>query len=220
MPCSYELSIAFIDPKDHKKALAAAGAAGFRGATVLYGRGTMANKFLCALGMDYLRKELMLMIGHESYSQALHEHIKKAVHLDKHAQGLLVSLPLYRVIGLHDLPNLETKGDAQLDYELITVVVDNGRGEDVSHAASDAGAKGATILHGRGTGAEKVDKFFSLDIEPEKELVMIVTPGDKAEQIIAGIRKVIDFDAPNSGILFSVSAGTVTGLMRGDKIQS
>lgn len=217
MACTYDLSIAIIDPKDHKKAMAATAAAGFHGATVVYGRGTMANKFLCALGMDYLRKEVLLIIGHEKDSGKLHAEMTRAVRLDKPAQGIMISLPLYRVIGLHNLPNIEMKGDTPLDYELITVIVDNGRGEEVSHAASDAGARGATILHGRGTGSEKVEKFFSLEIEPEKELVLIVAPSQQAESIIQGIRGVMDFDSPNSGILFSLDAHTVTGLMRGSK---
>ncbi len=212
MACKYNLSILFVDPKDHKRAILASKRAGLHGATVIYGRGTISNKILAALGMDSLRKELLLFVGHNNLTEALHREIDSELHLEKRDHGVLITLPLARAMGLTELDAECWKGETSMDYELITIIVDNGRGDDIIDAAQAAGATGATVLHGRGSGAENVEKFFSLEIEPEKELVMIIVNGKQATDIIAAIRSVIDFDAPNSGILFSLDASKVTGL--------
>ena len=88
----------------------------------------------------------------------------------------------------------------------------NGRGEDVVEAAQKAGARGATLLHGKGSGAGQIEKFFNFEIEPEKELALFVTPVDEVDTIIAGIQKEIDFNKPNTGILFTIDITNSVGL--------
>lgn len=214
MACKYNLSILFVDPKEHKRAILASKRAGIRGATIVYGRGTVSNKILAALGMDSLRKELLLFVGHNDLTEALHHEINQDIHLDKRDHGVLITLPLARAMGLTELNAECWKGEASMDYELITVIADNGRADDIIDAAHAAGATGATVLHGRGSGAENVEKFFNLEIEPEKEIVMIIANGEQAVDIIDAIRSVVDFDSPNSGILFSLNASHVTGLFQ------
>lgn len=217
MGCKYHLSILFMDPKDHKRAIMASKRAGFRGATVLYGRGSVSNKILCALGMDSLRKELLLFVGENQLTESLHQEIDRDLHLEKRDHGVLITLPLVRAMGLAELDAESWKGEPAMNYELVTVIVDNGRADDIIDAAQKAGATGATVLHGRGSGAENVEKFFNLEIEPEKEIVLIILNGEKANDVISAIRSVVDFDSPNSGILFSLDASKVSGLFEAKK---
>ena len=44
-------------------------------------------------------------------------------------------------------------------------------------------AYGGTILHG-GTGFEYPAKLFGIEIEPEKELLIIIIPNDLAEKVV------------------------------------
>ncbi len=214
MPCPYHLTLLLVDPKLHRSAILSSKQVGFSGATVLYARGTVSNKLLCMLGMDHIRKEMMLFVGHKDLSQALHEKLAHELHLEKHGHGICFTLPLSRVLGLTGQTKECMKGETSMAYELITIIVDNGKADDIIDAATEAGASGATVLHGRGSGAEKVEKFFALEIEPEKEIVMLVTEQAKAEAIVAAIQEVNDFSRPNSGILFSMGLAHVSGLYR------
>lgn len=210
----HRLNLLFIDPKEHKKALHSVYEVGIQGATIVYGRGTISNKFLAALGMDQLRKEVMLCVSDNSQSHALQEALMEQLNLEKHGHGIVVSLPLCRVKGLVAMNQDFEEDDMRMGFEMITIIVDNGRADDVIDAAREAGATGATVLHGRGSGAEKKERFFNLDIEPEKEVVLIVVENSQAGTIIAKIEQVIDFSMPNSGILFSLRADEVSGLYR------
>ena len=76
-----------------------------------------------------------------------------------------------------------------------------------------AGAQGATILHGRGSGAHQKEKFFSLSIDPEKDVVLIIAKEDTALAVSDHLDKAMGFSKPNSGVLASVSLQSVVGLM-------
>jgi nitrogen regulatory protein PII len=41
-----------------------------------------------------------------------------------------------------------------------------------------------------------------MDIEPEKEIVMILSEKDSTEAIVASIRKKLKIDEPGNGIIF------------------
>ena len=58
-------------------------------------------------------------------------------------------------------------------YELIFCVVNTGFSGTVMDAARSAGATGGTILRGRGSAGKEAEDFFHIQIEPEKEIVMI-----------------------------------------------
>jgi nitrogen regulatory protein PII len=58
-----------------------------------------------------------------------------------------------------------------------------------------------------------------MNIEPEKEIVMIIIERDKAEGIVNAIRDAMRIDDPGKGILFSMDVNRVTGLMCGKQQQ-
>ena len=214
MACQFNLNVVFLDPKDDKRALLAAAEVGISGATVLYGLGTNASKLLNMLGIDQLRKEIMLLVAHESLSEPFHKELHKALELNKHGHGLAITMPLVRVLGLNELTGECWKGAGSMEHELITIIVDNGRADDIIAAARKGGARGATTLHGHGTASDKAAKFFNLEIEPEKEVILIVAAADEAEKIISAVRSFHEFEGPNSGVLFSVDVSKVTGLFK------
>ena len=57
---------------------------------------------------------------------------------------------------------------------LITCIVEKGRGDIVVRACLKAGAQGATFFSGKGTG---VRQTLGITITPEKEIIFIVTKG-------------------------------------------
>ena len=50
------------------------------------------------------------------------------------------------------------------NHELIVVIVNDGHSDQVMDAAKEAGAKGGTILHARGSGTKDIEKKYNIMI--------------------------------------------------------
>ena len=179
------------------------------------GRGTVRNPILKALGLDEARKEIVLMVT-PTTCRTVHDHLTEKFQMEKPNHGIIVTMPLKRVYGLHDLTRKDSRrGGSSMDYEVIFTVVEKGLGQEAVDAATKAGSTGATIINARGSGIHECTKFFAMNIEPEKEIVMIIIERDKAEGIVNAIRDAMRIDDPGKGILFSMDVNRVTGLMCG-----
>ena len=97
-------------------------------------------------------------------------------------------------------------------YHSITVIVDRGKAEDVIDAATKAGSKGGTIINARGSGIHETSKVFAIEIEPEKEIVLIISKSDKTEDIISSIKEELEIEKPGNGIIFVQNISEVYGL--------
>lgn len=87
-------------------------------------------------------------------------------------------------------------------FKKLTVIVDRGVSNDVMDIALKAGVRGGTILHGRGSGAESVTNLFGVEIEPEKELVVILLPDDLVDKVVQALTKDLRLHETGKGILF------------------
>ncbi len=97
---------------------------------------------------------------------------------------------------------LNEGGDVMTEYQAIFTVVDKGKGQDVVDVATQAGAKGATLINARGSGIHETSKLFNMEVEPEKEMVLILAKHDIVQDIISAITHELDLEKPGNGILF------------------
>lgn len=97
-------------------------------------------------------------------------------------------------------------------FDLIVTIVNRGLAEDVVEASRKGGAEGGTIVLGRGTGIHEQKKILGIPVEPEKELVLTVSPGSKTAGILAVIREALDLDSPGHGIGFVLPLKQVVGI--------
>ena len=74
-------------------------------------------------------------------------------------------------------------------FECIMTIVDGGNSEVVVDAAKSVGAKGATIINARGSMSAEPNKFFKLNIQPDKQIVMILCKQDQTKEIVEAISK-------------------------------
>ena len=81
-------------------------------------------------------------------------------------------------------------------------------------AAALAGAKGGTILGARGSGAHEYTKVFSMSIEPEKEIVMMLVEDDAVEGVVDKIREKINIDEPGKGIVYVQNVNKTYGIYK------
>lgn len=67
-------------------------------------------------------------------------------------------------------------------------------------------------MHGRGVGAEYTMKLFGMEIEPEKELVMILMPNTLVKKVMDAIYDELHIGEPGKGIMFVEPVAEVRGL--------
>lgn len=97
-------------------------------------------------------------------------------------------------------------------YDLVITIVNHGDSDIVMEAAKSAGATGGTVLTARGLGTKEAEKFFGISIQPEKEVVLIVTKREIKKDIMQAVCKVAGLNTKASGISFSLPIDDVVGI--------
>ncbi|HPV49407.1 MAG TPA: P-II family nitrogen regulator [Smithellaceae bacterium] len=190
---------------------------GILGATVFLERGTVENRLLDLLGLCTVKKEMVLMVTEQKVAFETLEILNRKYSFDKANGGIAFCIPVARVYGARCYENIlpdddEGGGEDKTMYRAIFTIVDRGRAEDVMDAANEVGAKGGTIINARGSGIHETNKLFSMEIEPEKEMVMILSEKSVVDSIVSSIRKKLDIDKPGKGIIFVQEVSRAYGL--------
>ena len=97
-------------------------------------------------------------------------------------------------------------------YKCVLAVVNNGFSEVAMDAAKACGARGGTILHGRGTASKDAEKFFNMTIQPDKEIVLILVESELVDGILKGLYTAIGSSTEAQGIAFALPVDEVIGL--------
>lgn len=197
------------------KALSAAKKAGTLGETIFLGKGTVQDKLLNLLGAYEVRKEILAAIAAGAVEENLYGRLDEKFNLHKPQTGIAFSLPLRQLAIIRDKQiefERSSKGGETMGYEAIFVIVDKGVSVEVLEAAESAGSTGGTVIHGRGSGTEEEAKLFNIKIEPEKDIVLILSKREKTEDIAGAIEKRLSISEPGAGIVFVLSASRTLGL--------
>jgi len=101
-------------------------------------------------------------------------------------------------------------------FEVIFCIVNSGFSDEVMDAARKYGAKGGTVIRGRGTANAEAEKLFGIAIQPEKEIVMILVKKSIKNDILHAIYKSVGLDTPGQGIAFTMPVESVAGLTVGE----
>jgi nitrogen regulatory protein PII len=216
------LSVVVVNSGNGSKVLKEAKKIGVAGGTIFLGRGTVKNHILEILGLDEVKKEIVLMISEDKLEDKIHEVLTEKFHLNKPNHGIIFSSPVKKVLGVKSYGgsnfNPRTGGKENMEYEVIFTIVERGLGEEVVDAATSAGSRGATIINARGSGIHENTMFFSMNIEPEKEVVMIIIEKEKSDIIIKSIKETMDIDEPGKGIIFVMDVNKTSGLFNYDDL--
>lgn len=97
-------------------------------------------------------------------------------------------------------------------YQVILTVVEKGHAEEVIDAAVRAGSHGGSIINGRGSGVHETATLFGFEVEPEKELVLILATREAARDIVQAISQDLRLAEPGNGIIFVQDVARVRGL--------
>ena len=94
--------------------------------------------------------------------------------------------------------------NAPTSHRMINVIVNKDYAEEAMAAARKAGAGGGTILNARGTARAGDVKFFGVQIVPEKELLVILAPEERADAILDAVKALPCLAQKGSGIVYSI----------------
>ena len=95
---------------------------------------------------------------------------------------------------------------------LIVSIVRKGWGTTVLEASVEAGARGGTVLLGRGAGIHEQEKIFGLSIEPEKEIVLTILRTDQVDMILNEIVRAAELNDTGRGIAFVLPVERLVGV--------
>ncbi len=209
-----DLVCCIVNRSEGNQCIKLASEKGVKIGTVFYGEGTARQGILRMLGLDQLHKEVVIFVASSSIAKEAMHYIAEKKRMDKRNRGISFRMPLEEVLGTYSFKNeKETNEEREIMHQAIVVIVNNGEAETVIDAAESAGAQGGTVIHAHGAGEYETKRVFHMEIEPEKDIVLIISEVEKTEAISDSINKALHLDEPNTGILFVTNLTETIGLM-------
>ena len=98
------------------------------------------------------------------------------------------------------------------NHEVIFAIVNAGYAEDAMRVAREEGARGGTIISGRGVANEKEATFFGIAVHAEKEILMLVVEKYVRYKILHALYKQMGMQQKAQGIVFSLPVSEAAGL--------
>lgn len=209
----YQLINIIVDFGKASKILHRSKELGIPGGTVCLASGTVNHGFLNFLGLKDTRKEVIYLVADKEVAFNVLEILNNEFEFSKANHGIAYATDICQVIGtrLIGLDICNDEGDENM-HQLINVVVDKGKAETVIEAATEVGSKGGTIMNARGSGVHETQKLFGMEIEPEKEVVIIIAKTQDANEILEKIALRLDIKKPGNGIIYLQNVNKVYGL--------
>ena len=97
-------------------------------------------------------------------------------------------------------------------YSVIVVIVNEGHSDKVMDAARDAGARGGTIAHARGSGTKDIESKYGIVITPQKEMLYILVDEKIRDKVMEAVNTAAGLDTMGQGIVFSLPVDNVSGI--------
>lgn len=100
------------------------------------------------------------------------------------------------------------------DHQAILCIVNEGFSDLVMEAAKEAGAGGGTVLEARGTANGEAEKLFKIEIQPKKEMVLIIVPTEIKDDVLHSLYKRVGLNTAGQGIAFALPVDHVVGIRK------
>ncbi|MBI4842813.1 MAG: P-II family nitrogen regulator [Nitrospirae bacterium] len=98
--------------------------------------------------------------------------------------------------------------------KLITCIVESGMARSVVASAINAGAGGATVFYGLGTGIrQQLGMEREMTINPEKQIINIVASEENADAIFDAVTEAAELNVPGNGFAYMQSVEKAIGFI-------
>ncbi len=188
------------------------------------GRGTATSEHLRLYDLQQTEKAVIGTIVTAASMRQLMRAAKRKMFIDIPGNGIMLAIPIKSVNGGKNLAYF-TDGqdlggavpDMNFKNELIVVILNEGYSDMVMDAAREANATGGTILHAKGTGGHRAEKFFGVSLAEEKDMIYILAPASKKSEIMKAINQKCGTGTQAGAISFSLPVSEAVGIRRLDE---
>ncbi len=215
------LMISITDRRRVRKFLSFYEKQGLECALVTAGSGTAASEILDYFGLEGSEKGVLFHIVTGDVWKGVKKLLQREMNIDVPGVGIVFTVSLSSVGGKKTLACLTggmdfVKGDESVlkdtKYELLVVIANQGYSDLIMDAARSVHAAGGTVLHARGTGMEKAEKFLGVSLVAEKELVLIVAEAPRKNEMMQAIMEKAGISTPARAIVFSLPVTGTAGM--------
>ena len=185
----------------------------------MLGRGTATRQYLDRYGLEETEKIVVSSVMDGKKTKDVFRSAKRKMMIDVPGNGVMMAIPIKSVGGGKTLAYLTNNAAMEKEvpamdftHELIIVILNQGYTDDVMDAARGAGARGGTVVHAKGTGAQYAKKFFGVSLAEEKEIIFIAAESKMKSEIMKSIAGTMGPGTPSGAIAFSLPISAVAGL--------
>ena len=191
-------------------------------------RGTASSTILDYLGLEKTEKSILFTFAKKDAAKKILKELVYTMNIDIPGAGIGMSIPINSIGSkcamayfengvkdntLHDNTEMkEEKSMIDSQYSLIIVITNLGCTDMVMDAARSANAGGGTIIHAKGTGLDKAEKFFGISLSSEKEMIFITTLTKDKNDIMKAIIDNAGMKTEAQSMVISVPVDNVVGL--------
>lgn len=177
------------------------------------GVGTASSEIMDLLGLDSPDKDVVFSLVGEHEMQSVLNEISGKKFIKSAGAGIAFTLPLSGMGSLmhaaltNEAPEeTEDKVDNKNKdtYSLVVAITDPGNSDAIMELARSAGARGGTVVYTRGIGHDGAGKFLGINLQDEKELVMILTPAEQRLPIMKAINEGFGIRTDAQAVVLSI----------------
>ena len=176
------------------------------------GVGTATSEMLDVLGLNTKEKDIIISLGTNKAVRNLTNDIDAGLWEISRSRGLMMQLHLSAVNNLISaalienaaeltLPENEEKMINEFEHSLLLIAVKQGYSDVVMQTARKAGATGGTVIRSRMIGTEQLEDNYGIRIDPEKEIIVILTPNSQRDAILDSVNLEHGVRTPAQAIL-------------------
>lgn len=186
-----------------------------------FGRGTAASEILDSFGLEAAEKAILFAFVTGEEWKKVKSGLQRQMKIDIPGSGIAFIVPMSSIGGKRQLKFLTEgrefeKGEESAlkdtKYELLVVIANQGYTDMIMDAAREASAVGGTVIHAKGTGTEKAEKFLGVSIATEKEMIFMVTRQEGKNAIMKAIMDKAGLESKAKAIVFSLPVTETAGM--------
>jgi hypothetical protein len=187
------------------------------------GKGTANSKILNYLGLGQTEKTILFSVMSYIDARDALSQLEWALDLKRPGHGIAFTVPLsgacmkevVKVLAGTGKRGGEGSVEQQFEYAeyaLILAVANRGYNQEVMDAARAEKAAGGTIINAKGFALSDAEKFFGMTLQPEKEIIVILTPSERKAGIMKAIAEKAGPGTPAGAITIALPVTDVEGL--------
>ena len=215
------LMVTIMDRNKTKRFKALYESCGINVAFDMAGHGTAASEMLEYFGLEESEKAVVLSVVTDDCWKEAKKGLERRLQIDVPGTGIAFAVPMSAIGGkralyyLTDGQNFEKGEETALKdtkYELLVVIANQGYTNQVMDAARAQKAGGGTVVHAKGTGIERAEKFLGVSLVKEKEIVLIVVRTELRNNIMKAIMEEAGLRSKAQAIAFALPVSSVAGM--------